>query len=270
MNTPPRTLDGSVALVTGGRGRLGSEIVRQLEADGAAVGSFDISPTTQFGGVESDRVALLDGDVMSETEFADAVDACEERFGGPVTTLVNAHGVYPNQATLETPLQEVRRVFDINVFGTLLTSKHLAARWRDRGLMGSIVNFGSGAAFSPRPGGVHYAASKAAVHGLTRALALEFADFARVNAVAPGLVLDEVYSNGSAAMQPYVEFTVSNTPLGRTGSPEDIAEAVLFLASNRSGWITGVVLRVDGGESIGRLLAPSSESLSEWKAETTR
>jgi NAD(P)-dependent dehydrogenase (short-subunit alcohol dehydrogenase family) len=123
----------------------------------------------------------------------------------------------------------------------------------DRGTGGSIVNISSGAAQSPRAGGAAYSGSKAAVDLLTSTLAIELGPHGiRVNAVSPGLVLDEVYRPGDTHAFEYVMQSLEGIPLRRTGAPEDIAEMVVFLAGRNNPWLTGANVPVTGGSHCGR------------------
>jgi NAD(P)-dependent dehydrogenase (short-subunit alcohol dehydrogenase family) len=144
----------------------------------------------------------------------------------------------------------------------MLTCQALARRWVDAGTGGAIVNISSAAATSGRAGGAHYSGSKAAVNMLTRIFAIELGQYGiRVNAIAPGLVLDKVITEESEDNHPYVNLTLKGTPMGRTGSPFDIAEAAAFLASDRSGWTTGAILEVTGGTHTGRTHMPFTRQL---------
>jgi NAD(P)-dependent dehydrogenase (short-subunit alcohol dehydrogenase family) len=208
------------------------------------------------------RACGVAADVTAAGEVEAAVNRAEEEIG-MIDVLVNAHGVFPNRALLEVTVEEWDEVFATNVRGTMLACRALARRWVERGSRGAIVNLSSGAADSPRPGGAHYAGSKAAVNVLTRTMAMELGRAGiRVNAVAPGLVLDEVVTEPSPALHPYVRMTLEATPLGRTGSPDDVAEAVVFLASERSSWTTGAILAVNGGDLSGRTRMPLTEDLT--------
>jgi NAD(P)-dependent dehydrogenase (short-subunit alcohol dehydrogenase family) len=152
--------------------------------------------------------------------------------------------------------------FAVNVRGMMLCCQAVGRRWVQRGTKGSIVNLSSGASRSARPGSAHYAGSKAAVNLLTEVLATELGPQGiRVNAVLPGLVMDEVMAAEDPDKHPYVNLMLSLTPLGRTGAPLDIAEAVAFLASDRSGWTTGAMLEVTGGSHCGRTNAPLTGQL---------
>jgi NAD(P)-dependent dehydrogenase (short-subunit alcohol dehydrogenase family) len=112
---------------------------------------------------------------------------------------------------------------------------------------------------------MHYAASKAAVNMLTEAMAVDLGPYGiRVNAVAPALVLDEVYTSERPEQPAYINFVIHGTPLGRTGSPADIAEAVAFLASDRSAWTTGAILDITGGAHCAR----RSQAPANWRPPT--
>jgi NAD(P)-dependent dehydrogenase (short-subunit alcohol dehydrogenase family) len=252
-------LEGRTALVTGGSGRLGSQIAAVLHRRGARVATLDARPP---GARRSSEIACYIGDVTEPDSVRQTLEQIQKDLAATVDILVNAHGVFPNTPALELSTEEWQRVFEINVRGTFVTCQCLARQWQASGTRGSIVNLGSAAADSPRPGGTHYSASKAAVHALTGALAIELGPFGiRVNAVAPGLVLDEVVSQSHDITMPYVKYMVDATPLGRTGSPEEIAETVAFLASPRSGWTTGAVVEVTGGSHCGRASSPLSGAL---------
>jgi NAD(P)-dependent dehydrogenase (short-subunit alcohol dehydrogenase family) len=162
---------------------------------------------------------------------------------------------------LDVTVEEWDRVFAVNVRGTMLCCQAVARQMVARGARGAIVNVSSGASTSARAGAAHYCGSKAAVNMLTEVLATELGPHGiRVNAVAPGLVLDDVVTKGDRVGHPYVRDMLAATPLGRTGSPEDIASAVTFLASDRSAWITGEVLYVTGGTHCGRThMAPATQ-----------
>jgi len=172
---------------------------------------------------------------------------------GPVDVLVGFHGYVPTTHVRDVSVEEWDRTFAVNVRGTMLCCQAVARQLIERDARGSLVNVSSGASTSARAGGAHYCGSKAAVNMLTEVLAIELGPHGiRVNAVAPGLVMDTVARKGEAAAHPYVADMLAATPLGRTGAPDDIASAVLFLASDRAGWVTGEVLYVTGGTHCGR------------------
>jgi len=253
-------LAGRRALVTGGAGRLGSVIAATLLREGAAVAIADVEPTLLEHARErvADRsvavsgfIALL-GDTSSEADVERIVARAESELG-PIDTLVTCAAVYPNIPVLEMEAAAWDRVFEVNVRGVMLVSRALGRRWVERGTHGAMVHLSSGAARSARRGAAAYCASKAALEMVVEVLALELGPHGiRVNAVAPGLVMDDVITSESSGRHEYYNQQLRATPLGRTGAPEDIAEAVAFLACDRSSWTTGAVLDVTGGSHCGR------------------
>jgi NAD(P)-dependent dehydrogenase (short-subunit alcohol dehydrogenase family) len=123
-----------------------------------------------------------------------------------------------------------------------------------------IINISSTAGESARTGAAHYCGSKAALNMLTKVLAIELAPHGiRVNAVAPGIVVDRVYQRDAPPGDPYVAALLAGIPLGRTGMGDDIAKAVSFLISPEAEWITGEILHVNGGSTAGRVSLPPSQ-----------
>lgn len=251
-------LEGRKALVTGGAGRLGRAIAAVLLREGAAVAISDVS-TARLDAVSAAEpriAASIPADVSQEGEVAQMVDAAEAAIG-PLDILVAAHGYVTNRPALVMDVGEWDQTFAVNVRGVMLCCREVARRWIERGTRGAIVNLSSGASRSARPGSSHYAASKAAVNLVTEVLATEFGRHGiRVNAVLPGLVMDEPMLKEDPDKHPYINMMLQLTPLGRTGAPMDIAEAVAFLASERSAWTTGAMLEVTGGSHCGRTNAP--------------
>jgi NAD(P)-dependent dehydrogenase (short-subunit alcohol dehydrogenase family) len=265
MRSDEMLLENRKALITGGAGRLGRAIAAVLLREGASVVLADrdagrlaaalaeLVPSSAGGG----KVASVAGDVAEE--------AAVERMlaeAGAVDILVNCHGVFPNTPLLEMTVEEWDNVFAVNVRGAMLTCREAARRWVRDGVKGAIVNISSGASRSARAGSSHYAASKAAVNMVTEVLAIELGPHGiRVNAVLPGLILDDVVSVEDSERHPYINLMLQATPLGRTGRPDDIAEAVAFLASDRTPWITGAMLEVTGGSHCGRPHMPLTRQL---------
>ena len=263
-NQPSLLLENRAALITGGAGRLGRVIAATLQREGAKVVIADIDRarltevTAQLS--ETARAWSVQGDISQLQEVQKMVSRAES-LAGPIDILVNAHGIIPVKKFLDMTPDEWDRPFAINVRGVMLACQVMAKKWIERKGRGSIVTISSSASRAARPGRPHYAASKAAVNMLTEAMALELGPYGiRVNAVAPATVLDEVYRGQSEEHPAYVNFTIQGTPLGRTGAPEDVAEAVAFLASERSSWTTGVVLDVTGGAHVARRLTAPTDT----------
>lgn len=260
-------LDRRVAMLTGA-GRLGTAIAVELARAGASVGVVDVNAVAaakvanvaRAGGAP--KATHVAADVSNSSDVERAVEAIQRELG-PIDILVNAHGIFPNRPLLEMDEDEWDRVFAVNTRGTMLTCRAVARRLVDRGAPGTIVNISSGAATSARAGGSHYTGSKAAVNMLTHVLAIELGPHRiRVNAIAPGLILDEVLKEGDPEHRSkYADMMLAMTPLRRTGAPEDIAPAVVFLASDRSPWTTGSILEITGGSHAGRTHVPLSRDL---------
>ena len=254
-------LNGKVVLVTGGGGRIGPVICATFAREGAHVGVLDIDAT------HADAVAerLHAGGAQSIAVHADASSAGEVAVAlrdvtaalGPVDVLVNAHGVSPNRPVLDADEEEWDRTFAVNTRGTMLTCRAVARQMVDRGAHGSIVNVSSGAATSARTGAAGYSGSKAAINMATLTLAIELGPYGiRVNAVAPGLVTDSAMRADDATLTPYMRMMLDMTPLGRTGAPADIAEVIVFVASERNAWMTGSIIDISGGSHTGRPHVP--------------
>ena len=251
--------DGKVAIVTGASRGIGEATAAQLLASGAA----GVAITSRREENLAEAVARL-GDserLVSYAARADSADDAEatvsaviERFGS-CDILVNNAGTNPSAGDLaDVDIGAVAKTWEVNQLGPLLWAR---AVWRQRMAEhgGSIINVASVGGMSPGPVIGAYNISKAALIHLTRQLAMEFAPKVRVNAVAPSVVRTRL----AAALWQGIEEQVSAAhPLGRIGEPEDVAAAILFLASDAASWITGVTLPVDGGVSG----ATSASSLS--------
>ncbi|WP_181768230.1 SDR family NAD(P)-dependent oxidoreductase [Streptomyces albidus (ex Kaewkla and Franco 2022)] len=163
--------------------------------------------------------------------------------------LVNAAGIYPSLDMLDVDAAGWDRVFALNTRAPALATAALARRAVEASRPASVVNISSGATQRARPGGGPYASSKAALEMATRAAALELGQYGiRVNAVSPGFVPVDSACNPVA---PEYAAAVSANPLGRAGTPADVARAVLWIAGPEAEWVTGEILRVDGGSSAG-------------------
>jgi len=254
-------LKDRAALVTGGAGRLGRVIAEVLAREGAKVAIADRDPARMQAVIEATRLPGTAGDVTLPEDVARMVTEAEAAIGA-IDILVNAHGIFPNRPLMEMTPETWDAPFIVNVRGAMLMCQALGKRWIERGVKGAIVNLSSGASRSARAGGSHYAGSKAALNMMTEVLAIELGPYGiRINNVLPGLVLDTVQSAESPDLHPYVNLMIRGTPLGRTGSAADVAEAVAFLASDRAAWITGAMLEVTGGSHCGRTHVPLSGNL---------
>jgi NAD(P)-dependent dehydrogenase (short-subunit alcohol dehydrogenase family) len=240
-------LDGKVAVVTGGASGLGRAMVERFAGEGAGVVIADVDAeagaalAAELGG----EVAFHPTDVTDADQVQALVDATVERFGG-LHVMVNNAGVGSAMTRfLHDDLSDFRRVMDIDVLGVLLGSQRAARHMKDHG-GGSIVNVASTAGLDAGAALVTYRAAKAAVIHASRSIALDVAGYGvRVNCLVPGQIRTAMTTYDMDAVRELTQ------PLVREGRPEDVAEAALFLASDRSAQITGVVLPVDGGTTAG-------------------
>jgi 3-oxoacyl-[acyl-carrier protein] reductase len=245
-------LNGKVAVVTGASKGIGAEIAKHLAAQGAAVvvnyASSKSGADRVVAEIESagGRAVAVKADLANPAEIA-CLFAETKRAFGRLDILVNNAGIYEFAPLEEITEEHFHKIFNLNVLGLLLASKE-AAKHFDSG--GSIVNISSLVSTYSIPGAAVYSATKAAVDSITRVLAKELGPRGiRVNAVNPGMVETEgTHSAGIAEseMRAQVE---AQTPLGRIGQVQDIAPAVVFLASPDTAWLTGETLIIAGGLS---------------------
>ena len=241
MDTLP--LRGKSALVTGGARRVGREIALALAGAGADVSITFLRSKSEAGKTQRDieelgrRASIVECDVRSEASVRKAV-AAVTAFHGRLDVLVNNAAVFEAAPLDQMTVDQWDRVFETNTRGAFLMAREAIPYLR--AMRGRIINIGSLGGIRAWAGHAHYCASKAALHMLTQAMAKAFAPEASVNCVAPGWV-----EAGESTPEIAKRFAFK-TPMGRNGSPADVAEAVVYFASN-SGFVTGQILAVDGG-----------------------
>lgn len=257
---------GRGVLVTGAAGRIGKAIVAEFAKLGDNVVASDLDSQQLDAAVQSlaghaGEITAIATDVASETD----VESLAERAiaaAGRIDVLVNCAGIFPNKPVVEMETAEWDQVFGVNLRGPFMLSRAVARHMLAASIQGSIVNISSGAGSSARTGGSHYCGSKAALEMLTKVMAIELGpQQIRVNAVAPGLILDEVLALPVPEdTNAYVKTLLNGIPLRQTGRPEDIANAVVFLCSERARWVNGEIFGVNGGSQAGRTHLPPSSN----------
>lgn len=245
-------LSSRVVVITGGAGGQGAEEARTFVELGARVVVADVRDDEAAAVAEclGERALAVHLDVADEASWVAAIEATERRFG-PVTTLVNNAGTgSPAMIATET-VESFRRVLDVNLAGAFLGIKVTAPSMARAG-GGSIVNISSISGLGGFAGGGAYSASKWALRGLTKSAAADLAPLGiRVNAVEPGVTDTPMIRKPDVTPESIVERNSSRLLLQRLGQPPEIAAVVVFLASDRSSYITGTDFVVDGGWSTG-------------------
>lgn len=241
-----------VALVTGGSGGIGSAVCRQLAGQGYTVLVHYIGDAAPANALVSE---LRSQGHMAEALLADVTDESQvdAMFGeimaryGRIDIVVNNAGITRDGLVLRMKLEDWQKVLDVNLTGAFLVSRS-AAKVMLKQRLGKIINVSSVVGIGGNVGQANYAASKAGIIGLTKSLAKELATRGvTCNAVAPGFIDAGMAAGLSEEVK---KAFLSTIPLGRPGTPDDVANAIGFLASPKADYITGQVLRIDGGMSI--------------------
>ena len=243
-------LSGKVAIVTGASKGIGAAIAKALAAEGASVAVNYASSKAGADAVVAEITAAggkaiaVGGDVSKPAAAQGIIDAAIRAYGR-LDILVNNSGVYEFGALADITEAQYRKMFDINVLGVLLTTQ---AAGRRLGEGGSIINIGSAVTNLFPPESAVYTATKAAVDAITRVLAAELGPRKiRTNSINPGFVETEgTHSAGIVGSDMAAGF-IAQTPLGRAGQPQDIADIAVFLASDDARWLTGETLVASGG-----------------------
>lgn len=241
MQDTLRRLRGRRILITGAASGIGRATAVMFAAEGAALTLVDRDGAALAETARHTGALACEADVTDEASVADAVARGAAHMGG-IDGVVNAAGVMLRGSVLDVGVAEWRRVLEINLTGGYIVVR-CCLPWLQQAAGATIVNLGSGQALLPNsPERTAYSASKGGVLNLTRALAAELAPAIRANTVCPGLV--------DTSMAEGVRTNVGNYALQRLAQPEEIAQAILYLTSAESSYVTGAALAVDGGRSF--------------------
>jgi 3-oxoacyl-[acyl-carrier protein] reductase len=243
---------GKKVVVTGAAGIFGRWITEAFLREGAHVCLADMRADASRAVVKANtaesRTIVHATELMDAASVEDLVATVKSAWGAP-DIVVNNAGIYPKGGLLEIPVEEWDRIFDVNLRAPFIVTRGLAKLMIDKGIEGSIIMVSSGAARQMRNTVVPYCTSKTALERLAKGFALELAPHRiRVNVVEPGFAPGSVVS-------PLTEEHIANMkkriPLARNSGPDDTPAAIMYLCSERASFVTGSVLSVDGGNSIG-------------------
>jgi NAD(P)-dependent dehydrogenase (short-subunit alcohol dehydrogenase family) len=244
----PFSLQGKAALITGGGTGLGLGIARSIVEAGA-----EVTLVGRRESVLADAATSLGSAaryVVTDITASASVESLVEKVSR-VDILVNNAGAYLKKPAVETELGEFRRVMDTNVFGAFAMTRAFVSAMMERG-EGSVIFIASMNSFIGLPLTVAYTAAKSACVGMVRTLSAELASMnIRVNGIAPGWIESPMLRQALKGDPNREQRILQRTPMGRFGDPEDIGRAVVYLSSPAARFVTGVVLPVDGGASIG-------------------
>lgn len=244
-------LKNKVAVVTGASKGIGASIAKYFAAEGAKVvvnyasskedADKVVKAITDMGGT----AISVQGDVSKEADIFRLFEETKDAFG-TLDILVNNAGIYQYAPIELVSAESIQQQFNINVLGSLLAIREAIKLFDVKG--GNIINISSGASNTPLATGSVYSATKAALDAITIALSKELGvKNIRINSILPGVVETEGSHSAGFVGSDSEAKMVANTPMGRTGQPEDIAKVAVFLASDDSAWITGEKISVSGG-----------------------
>jgi 3-oxoacyl-[acyl-carrier protein] reductase len=246
MDEPSKPLAGRTALVTGGASGIGLAVAQRFVEAGARVtiGDLNVAAGEQAAASLGRSCAFAQLDVVNEASVEAAMSAAEAAFG-PIDILVHSEGVGVERPFLDTTLDEWRRIIDIDLTGAFLCARAAGRRMKAQG-HGRIITLASTAAVRGGVGRAAYGAAKGGVVTLTKVIAVELAPFGvTANAIAPGAIETELVAKMHSPETR--EVYTAAIPVGRYGSPDEVADAALFLARDEARYLTGHVLAVDGG-----------------------
>jgi NAD(P)-dependent dehydrogenase (short-subunit alcohol dehydrogenase family) len=259
-------LTGKVAIVTGGASGLGEGLVRRFAAEGAKVliGDVDRASGTALASDIGDNALFVEADVSDTDQVTGLVSTAVDRFGG-LNVMVNNAGISGtmHRKLFDDDLADFHKVMAVNVLAVMAGTRDAGRYMAEHG-GGSIINLTSIGGIQAGGGVMTYRASKAAVIQFTKSAAIELAHYeVRVNAIAPGNIRTAIVRKSAAGedLEKLQEFEDkiraqmrNDRPLKREGTAEDVAEAALYFATDRSRYVTGTVLPVDGGTVAGKVI----------------
>ncbi len=242
-------LDGKVAIVTGAAQGIGRAIAGGLAREGARIVVVDLQRAEEAAAAFPGAIGIA-ADVSSEEDTErlarDTMEQC-----GSIDILVNNAGLYASLAMrpfTEIPLEEWRRVMDVNVASMFLTSRAVVPVMREQG-GGKIVNISSGTPFRGVPFLLHYVTSKGAIVALTRALARELGpDSIHVNCIAPGFTISDGVEAHPEVIEQLRDVSIASRTIQRDQLPEDVVGATVFLCTSAADFVTGQTMVIDGGQ----------------------
>jgi NAD(P)-dependent dehydrogenase (short-subunit alcohol dehydrogenase family) len=253
-------LQGKRVLITGVASGIGAACAQRFHSEGARIAGMDLAPAPD----DVELVGFCKLAVRDEDEVRAGVDAAANALGGGIDVLVNAAGVAGGAQAHQLELEEWRRVIDINLTGTFLTSKHVVARMAEAG-SGNIINLASVEGLMGGESMASYNASKGGVVLLTRSMALDYGPRnVRVNAICPGFIRTAMTAPlDDPAFAAVAARIAAAHALGRLGEADEVANAALFLASDEASFVTGAALTVDGGFTAGKQLGINDALMEE-------